>query len=208
MKNIFKIIFVIIGTMIGAGFASGQEMYLFFFSHGIQGLIGIFISGFIIGIVIYKTLQISQKYGVSNYKEFLTILIPKHPKIQPIINLIITIFILITFFIMIAGFGAYFEQEWGIPSIIGSMILATITFIIFRANVRGFVKANEVLVPVLISFLIIIGIIVLKDLNFLKLNDYIIKTNSSNFILSAILYGSYNSILLIKSKRNYKNCNN
>ena len=30
MKDILKTIFVIIGTMIGAGFASGQEIYLFF----------------------------------------------------------------------------------------------------------------------------------------------------------------------------------
>ena len=30
MRDILKTIFVIIGTMIGAGFASGQEIYLFF----------------------------------------------------------------------------------------------------------------------------------------------------------------------------------
>ena len=43
-KDIMKIVFVIIGTMIGAGFASGQEMYLFFFSYGLNGIIGILIS--------------------------------------------------------------------------------------------------------------------------------------------------------------------
>lgn len=31
MKNVLKVVFVIIGTLIGAGFASGQEVYLFFF---------------------------------------------------------------------------------------------------------------------------------------------------------------------------------
>ena len=58
MKDILKIVFVIIGTLIGAGFASGQEIYLFFFSYGIKGLIGIFISSIIIGFVIYKTFNI------------------------------------------------------------------------------------------------------------------------------------------------------
>ena len=52
--NILKVIFVIIGTLIGAGFASGQEMYLFFYSYGIEGLIGILISSILMGIVIYK----------------------------------------------------------------------------------------------------------------------------------------------------------
>lgn len=41
MKNILKIVFVIIGTLIGAGFASGQEMYIFFFSYGLEGIAGL-----------------------------------------------------------------------------------------------------------------------------------------------------------------------
>ena len=34
-----KIICVIIGTLIGAGFASGQEINIFFYSYGKQGMI-------------------------------------------------------------------------------------------------------------------------------------------------------------------------
>lgn len=197
MNNIVKIVFVIIGTMIGAGFASGQEIYLFFFSHGKEGLIGILISCFIIGIVVYKTLSILNENNINNYKTFLDILIGKKMKLKPIINTIINIFILITFFIMIAGFGAYFEQELGISPIIGSSILAIIAFAIFMTSVKGVVKANEIMVPILISFLVIIGVITLKEVHFMELGKYMIKTNNSSFILSAILYSSYNSILLI-----------
>lgn len=197
MRNMFKVIFVIIGTMIGAGFASGQEMYLFFFSYGIEGLIGVFISSIIIGVVISKTLQVVNKYKVDTYKDFLTILLKKKEKITPIINFVINLFILVTFFIMIAGFGAYFEQELGINSLIGSTILAILTFIVFMTSVKGVVKANELLVPLLIGFLIIIGMINLKDIHFGELGNYIIQAKEGSFILSAILYSSYNSILLI-----------
>ncbi len=34
VKNIYKTSFVIIGTIIGAGFASGQEIYTFFNRYG------------------------------------------------------------------------------------------------------------------------------------------------------------------------------
>lgn len=34
VKNIYKATFVIIGTIIGAGFASGQEIYTFFNRYG------------------------------------------------------------------------------------------------------------------------------------------------------------------------------
>ncbi len=197
MKNVLKVVFVIIGTLIGAGFASGQEVYLFFFSYGMKGLIGILISSIIIGVVIYSTFNILNKYKINTYKDFLNILIPKNTKLKIIANFIINIFILITFFIMIAGFGAYFEQEIGINRLVGSLILAIITFIVFMTSIKGVVKVNELLVPILIGFIFIIGIISIKDIHILNLEDYVIRTNYTNFALSAVLYSSYNSILLI-----------
>lgn len=197
MKNVLKVVFVIIGTLIGAGFASGQEVYLFFFSYGMKGLIGILISSIIIGVVIYSTFNILNKYKINTYKDFLNILIPKNTKLKIIANFIINIFILITFFIMIAGFGAYFEQEIGINRLVGSLVLAIITFIVFMTSIKGVVKVNELLVPILIGFIFIIGIISIKDTHIVNLENYVIRTNYTNFALSAVLYSSYNSILLI-----------
>lgn len=197
MKNVLKVVFVIIGTLIGAGFASGQEVYLFFFSCGMKGLIGILISSIIIGVVIYSTFNILNKYKINTYKDFLNILIPKNTKLKIIANFIINIFILITFFIMIAGFGAYFEQEIGINRLVGSLILAIITFIVFMTSIKGVVKVNELIVPILIGFIFIIGIISIKNIHILNLENYVIRTNYTNFALSAVLYSSYNSILLI-----------
>lgn len=197
MKNVLKVVFVIIGTLIGAGFASGQEVYLFFFSYGMKGLIGILISSIIIGVVIYSTFNILNKYKINTYKDFLNILIPKNTKLKIIANFIINIFILITFFIMIAGFGAYFEQEIGINRLVGSLILAIITFIVFMTSIKGVVKVNELIVPILIGFIFIIGIISIKNIHILNLENCVIRTNYTNFALSAVLYSSYNSILLI-----------
>ena len=77
MRNVIKVVFVIIGTFIGAGFASGQEIYLFFFSYGINGLLGILISSILIGYVISKTLIVIKQNNVQNYKEFLELIIYK-----------------------------------------------------------------------------------------------------------------------------------
>lgn len=200
MKNIFKVIFVIIGTLIGAGFASGQEMYLFFFSYGMKGLLGILVSCTLIGIVIYKSLVIIDKYQIKTYKEFLEIFIKSKENflnLKNIINIVINVFILITFFIMVAGFGAYFEQELGISKILGSIILAILCFLIFMTSIKGVVKVNSILVPILIAFVILIGIINITDLNLPELENYIIRTNQSSYFFSAVIYCSYNSILLI-----------
>lgn len=202
MKNIFKIVFVIIGTLIGAGFASGQEMYLFFFSYGIKGIAGIIVSSLVIGYVIYKTFDIIKKYPIHNYKDFLDIIIKEKRKtnvitVNQIINLVINIFIIITFVIMIAGFGAYFEQEFRINSMIGSSLLAMACFWVFTSNTKGMVKVNEIIIPILITSITIIGLMNLKDIHIENLAHYMIRTNPGNWLISGFLYASYNSILLI-----------
>ena len=57
MKNISKVIMVIIGTLIGAGFASGREIYLFFLKYGKIGQLGIIISGIFTSLIIYIVLN-------------------------------------------------------------------------------------------------------------------------------------------------------
>lgn len=202
MKNILKVVFVIIGTLIGAGFASGQEIYLFFFSYGINGLIGIIISSVLMGIIISKTLFLVKKYQITTYKEFLEIFVKSNENknksiVKNIINIVINLFILITFFIMIAGFGAYFSQELGWNAILGSIILAIACFLVFTTSVKGVVKLSQILVPILIIFIILIGILNINEIHWNGIEKYIPQNDSIFYILSAITYCSYNSILLI-----------
>ena len=153
--TILKIVFVIIGTLIGAGFASGQEVYTFFFSFGKKGLIGIFIASLVISLAIYKTFKTILKTNVKNYEDFLKLFI-KNKKIYYVIDAIINILILISFYIMIAGFGAYLQQEFNLNSILGSSILAILCVILFRKNVDGVIKLNTIIIPILITIIILI----------------------------------------------------
>ena len=199
IKSISKIIFVIIGALIGAGFASGQEIYVFFYAYGMKGIIGIIVSSILIGYIIYKTFKIIQKNDISTYREFLEIIIGKDKKnLISILNLIINTFLLVTFFIMISGFGAYFEQQLGIDSLIGSVILAILCYIVFMTSTKGIVKVSTIIVPFLIFFIIYIGIQILGIIDISNIQQYTINNNNSlMFILKSILYSSYNSILLI-----------
>ena len=192
MKEVFTITLVIIGALIGAGFASGQEIYSFFYSYGIVGLLWILITCGLISIIIYKSLKIICENDINNYDEFLRIFI-KRPKITKIINIILNILLLVTFYIMIAGFGAYFEQELGINNIIGSIILSVLTTLVFFTSVKGVLKVSEIIVPLLVIFVIVIGAI-----NLVTIDTGINKLEWKNgWLISSLIYCSYNIILLI-----------
>ncbi|MCI8485542.1 MAG: hypothetical protein HFJ20_00100, partial [Clostridia bacterium] len=103
MKNILKVIFVIIGTLIGAGFASGKEIYIFFNKYGICGIIGILVSGLILGILVYKVFYILIKQRkINEYNELLNYMFDNRKNnkfnIVRIINYIINIFLIISFY--------------------------------------------------------------------------------------------------------------
>ncbi len=192
MSNILeslKVSFVIIGTIIGAGFASGQEIYTFFNVYGLKGLLGIFISCMLIGIVIYKTLKISMRLKQEEYEDFLKSIIPEKLRDNKI-----NIFLLMSFFIMVSGFASYFFQEFQASKIYGGIIIAVLSLITFFKDINGIVKINTYLIPILILLVILLGA---KQINCGKLCFNNFQESNVRWILSSILYASYNSITLI-----------
>lgn len=186
MIEVISITLVIIGALIGAGFASGQEIFSFFYIYGKNGIYGI-----LIGIFIYKSLKIIYQKQVYNYNDFLNLFI-KNTKIRNVILWIVNVLLLVSFYIMVAGFGAYFEQEIGINRIIGSIVLNLLCVIVFFSNIKGVLKASNFIVPFLIFFIFFIGI---KNIVQIRTIDFYQMKN--NWILSMLIYNSYNFILLM-----------
>ena len=195
MKHL-KTVFTIIATLIGAGFASGQEIYTFFYVHGLNGLIGLILCIILFTAIIYKVLMIVHTYNINNYNDFIHLLVGQHGFI---IYLIVNLFLLITFFIMIAGFGSFFSQDAHMNIYLGSGILACLCFFTLLNNADNVLKFNSLLVSILIFFIVLIGFI---NFNSLDKNNILHLWKASCFntvswIKDSILYTSYNSILLI-----------
>ena len=192
MEEVFSIVLVIIGALVGAGFTSGQEIYSFFYSYGSIGIIGIIITCCLISLMVHKSLKIIYSNKINSYDEFLNIFI-KNEKITKAISVVINILLLVTVYIMVAGFGAYFEQEIGLKRIIGSSILVIMVTIVFFTSVKGVMKVSEYIVPLLIIFIIIIG-----GTNLLTINSNAeVLCIKKGWLLSCVIYCSYNIILLI-----------
>lgn len=185
----------------------GQEINIFFYSYGLKGIYGIFLMSMLISVIIYKTLIISKKYNINNYDDFLNKII-KNKIIKKSIKLIINIFLLFSFYIMVAGINAFLNQQFNLDKLFCSIIFCTFCFFIFNKNIEKIIKINSILVPIIILIFLIFG---LKNINYLN-NQKIIEIKN-NWTISAIIYTSYNTITLIgltgmmnKYLKNKKDC--
>ena len=187
-KNSLNIISVILCTFIGAGFASGKEIYNFFGRFGIAGILGIFLSGVLTGLIIFITIKISKNFKIENNVKFM-----EKIKAPGIMYNIVNIFLLISFYIMIAGFAGYFKQEFNISLYIASGVLCFLLYIALINQIEGIVKINTYIAPILLSIMIYVCI------KYGKGNENIIyeNVNWERAIFNAVLYSSYNSIILI-----------
>lgn len=193
LKNITNVLFVIIGTTVGARFASGKEIYNFFVRFGSSGILGIIISGILTGVIIYSVIKIVSREKILDNTEFID-------KIHgnKVLYYIINIFLLASFYIMIAGFTTFFKQEYSIATYIISPFFCLVLYIILINKVEWIIKTNTIVVPILI---IIMFFICAKynNMKILTVNIKNMQTSKTivNTIINAILYSSYNSIILI-----------
>lgn len=200
MVNIIKSVCVIIGATIGAGFASGKEIYIFFNIYGVKGIVGIAIASILTGIIIYKVLMHIRNEKIENYHEYIEKL-GINKKINNILTIVINMFLLMSFYIMIAGFCAYFKQEFNISSFLVSIFVSFVCYLIFMNSIDGITKINTICIPILILLIIMLG----KKNGFVSIEDFLLKSQNisdyskinRNWLIASMEYASYNSILLI-----------
>ncbi len=85
----------------------------------------------------------------------------------------------------------------GLNKIIGSLLLATICFVVFLGNIKNIIKINSIIIPILIIFILLVGIYNLKYININQIGENIAVRSGLLWIVQAILYASYNLILVI-----------
>lgn len=158
MKGILKSVFVIIGTIVGAGFATGQEIYLFFGRYGKIGFATLVLSSIILGIIIYKTLKYIQINNVDNYEKFIEKIFHKKKSFfTSTISLVVILFLGVCYIVMCSGTGAYFSEELGIPNWVGAIIMSVAATMIFLSKSKGIIRLNEIAMPFLICIILLLA---------------------------------------------------
>lgn len=147
-KSGLKWMFLIMGTMIGAGYASGREIWQFF---GADSVLAIILFAVLFGISCHVIMAISEERGTVHYLPVLQTLLGK--KLSRVYDGMIILYLFSTTMIMLAGGGASLEMM-KVPYWIGIAIISGCVVLLFFWDIQGMLSMNTFIIPILITLLI------------------------------------------------------
>lgn len=188
----FQISAVFIGTIVGAGLASGQEICQFFTVYGYKSFWGILVCSLIYIAVGYMIISLSLKYHLNSYNELINLVSPGF--IGKITDIITGMFLISSAAIILAGSGALLHQYFGISKWIGILIMAAVSIFTLLKDTKGLITINSFIVPSLIIVIVTIFILYLMFNKNIVSVTYIraIPYNKNYWLLSTFLYGGFN----------------
>lgn len=193
--NILKIAFVFVGTIIGAGLASGQEILQFFTVYGVDGFWGIFLCLFLYMFFSIIIIELSNKYKFKSYKDFLDFVFGKFSFLS---DSIYTFFVFSSNVIMISGSATMLYEYFHIDKRFAVILVCIVVLLISLFSTKGIIEFNSLVVPFSTINIIILGILVFfseKDTFYHIIDIY--KPFKTNWIVSSIIYASFNIMSLV-----------
>ncbi|WP_411911130.1 transporter [Clostridium estertheticum] len=196
---VFQTAAVFIGTIVGAGLASGQEITQFFSTYGYVSFWGILVCCLIYIIVSSIIVSISLKHKLSSYTELITLV---SPGFFGIITDIFTSFFLVSgAAVILAGSGALLHQYFGISKWVGILLMAIISLYTVLKDTKGLITINSFIVPTLITIIVTIFVLYLlfhKDMlsaTYIKqIPSYKHNIIPAQWFFSALLYAGFNML--------------
>ncbi|HSI67784.1 MAG TPA: hypothetical protein VK947_10230 [Planococcus sp. (in: firmicutes)] len=194
MKNSLKMGSAFIGIIVGAGFASGQEILQYFTSFGYLGIIGALISTALFAYLGMNLTRLGSRMQTTSHKEVVYGISGK------VIGRIVDYIIIFTLFgvgvVMIAGAGSIFSQQFGLPAFLGSTVMAVLIIITIMLNVQKVITIIGSITPFLILTVVGLSLYSLftMDSSFATLDPIAREQLSAvpNWFLSSINYVSFN----------------
>lgn len=203
MKKVFTLICLILASIIGAGFASGKEIEVFFSRYGTISIIAIALSFILFVVLLILYLTFGKKYNTNNLFETNQLLFGK-------CSIIINCFVFVSYSIVLSGMLAgVYELYLNISNPVIAKLLVLVTAVLCVIENSGGMKSiyliNNIFIPITIIILIVSACI--KG-NGIYCGDILISLDKLlPCSLSAICYVSINLMLtgniLIKEGKKY-----
>ncbi|WP_201715190.1 YkvI family membrane protein [Rossellomorea arthrocnemi] len=168
MKKIagsFQIAAVYVGTVIGAGFATGREIVEFFTRFGFVGFIAILLSGYLFITMGTKIMLKSHDIKAKSFEEFNEYLFGKW--FSKIMNIIMMIMLIGVSAVMLSGAGAVFQEQLLLSKQLGILLTIALGFFTMMVGIKGLFAVNTFVVPLMIVFNLFLMVYSVRHAEFL-----------------------------------------
>lgn len=187
-KSLLKIGAVYLGTVLGAGFASGQELVLFFVRFGRRGLLGCLLAGMLFcllgALILSKANGLSQK----THRNYLQTVFGK--RMSDALAFVTEVFLCIGFCIMLSGAGAFFCQRFSWSPAWGILFTDVICLFVFLYDLKGLSIINLLLTPFMLIGTVYVALYsVITDAQVAWLPQI---SSQGRFLPYALFYVGYN----------------
>lgn len=194
MFKVLKYASAFIGIIVGAGFASGQEVLQYFTSFGYMGTVAAVFSTILFAYLGMTLTRVGSRLQTTSHREAIYTISGRY------LGVVVDYIIVFTLFgvgvVMIAGAGSILHQQFSIPSFIGSLIMTLLIIMTGMLNVEKVIAVIGSVTPFLIITLVLISIysLMTMDLSFSELHLFAkeVDTTLPNWFVSAINYVSFN----------------
>ncbi|KAA0546130.1 hypothetical protein FZW96_17610 [Bacillus sp. BGMRC 2118] len=187
-KAILQVAATYIGTIVGAGFATGKEVVQFFSQYGMIGIIGILISGYFFIWIGTKSMLIAKRIDANSYQEINEYLFGQ--KIGKVVNAVLLIMLFGVTSVMFSGTGAVFQEQLGLPSQLGIILTIVLCYLAVIRGMKGLLAVNSVIVPMMLLFSLVIIFAFPGSSVYYGESPNLVKV-----LMSALAYASYNIVL-------------
>ena len=160
MKNISvsALAFTFIGSFLGAGYISGQELFQFFGAFGFLGVLGLFIAIAILSVFNLMIISIVKKSGNAQIDK--TVVGADNKPLLFSVGVLESAIFFGTFVVMAAGFGALVKSITGsgMSYYIGSFLFCLVIAFLAIKGISGLINIFSFAVPVLVVITAFVGI--------------------------------------------------
>lgn len=189
-QEAIKIGFAYVGVVLGAGFSTGQEILQFFTHFGPWSYPAAILSALVIMFIGRQAAKLGNRIDADSHLDPTYVLFGR--KFGKVVDVILIFFLYGVMVIMLAGGGSAFQESFGIPAWLGSLI---VMFAVMVTLLMGFDKILTALgsvTPFLIAIVLIIAAVNMftPSVSFSEIEQYtdLSKTSPGPWWFSAITY--------------------
>ena len=186
-----------VGTVMGAGFASGREIWQFFGVFGTWGQIGVLFAALLFVILGLMTAYISRTIGSNDMGR---VVVPGgSPKVIAVVGHFMAWLLYTAVVSMSAAGGALLHQLFGLPSWIGGLLVVILVILTVLGEFQRVSRVFRYIMPVLFVTVVAVSLLVISvplapsDLH----AEIEVSPMAPNWILASLLYISLNMLGMI-----------